>query len=300
MNFFKSHFWYHKSQRNGIFFLLISIIILQLVIVFGNFSSEENSDVNTPQVLAFHKQIDSLKFLEIENRKPKVFPFNPNYITDYKGEQLGMCIEEIDRLLAFRKTKKFVNSKEEFQKVTKISDSLLNKISPYFKFPDWIVKNSQKKQYSNSSVAKKNQSSFNKLKNKITTTDINKATAEDLKTVYGIGEKLSERIIKYRTKLQGFSFDYQLNEVWGLEKEVAEKVLAIFKIIEKPTIKKVNVNTVSFKELLKNPYIDYNLCIKIFNYKDEVAELQEISQLKNITNFPLDLYDRIVLYLVAE
>jgi DNA uptake protein ComE-like DNA-binding protein len=67
-----------------------------------------------------------------------------------------------------------------------------------------------------------------------------------------------------------------------------------------PKIQKQNVNTIEFKQLLKNPYIDYDLCKKIFNYRDEVAELQNISELKNIEGFPLDKYDRIVLYLVAE
>ena len=51
-----------------------------------------------------------------------------------------MSIEEIDRLHSFRKKNKYVNSIEEFQELTKMSDSLLNKISPYFKFPDWVVK----------------------------------------------------------------------------------------------------------------------------------------------------------------
>ena len=67
-----------------------------------------------------------------------------------------MSLEEIDRLLAFRKTNKFVNSKREFQQVTKVSDSLLNKISPYFKFPDWVVqtKSSQNQVFSESKIIK--------------------------------------------------------------------------------------------------------------------------------------------------
>ena len=134
----------------------------------------------------------------------------------------------------------------------------------------------------------------------LTSTDINLAVKEDLKTINGIGEKLSERIIKYRSKLQGFSTLNQLYEVWGLDTEVVDKLLLVFKVINLPNIKKINVNTVSFRELLKNPYLDYELCKKIFEYKDEVAELQDISELKNIIGFPLDLYDRIVLYLVAE
>ena len=109
MALFTSHFWYNKNQRNGIFLLAILIILLQILIFTDVFSTDEKIARETPEILAFRQQIDSLKAVEIENRKPKIFPFNPNYITDFKGEQLGMSLEEIDRLLAFRKTGKFVN-----------------------------------------------------------------------------------------------------------------------------------------------------------------------------------------------
>ena len=300
MNIFKSHFWYNKSQRNGIFILVLLIIIFQTFIFVDVFTDDEILNTNTPELVAFQNQIDSLKAIEIENRKPKVYSFNPNYITDYKGEQLGMSLEEIDRLLAFRKTNKFINSKEEFQNITKVSDSLLNKISPYFKFPDWVVKQNQSSNSSRNSIESFTENSYKKKEVKISTTDINKATAEDFQSISGIGSAFSNRIIKYRSKLQGFSFDDQLYEVWGLDKEIADKVLSVFKIDEKPIIKKVNINTIEFKQLLKNPYVDYELCKKIFNYRDEVAELQNISELKHIEGFPVELYDRIVLYLEAK
>ena len=297
MNIFKSHFWYHKSQRNGIFILILLIVIFQFIIVFVDFYSEEKVNIDTPKVIAFHHQIDSLRKINLENKRLKIFPFNPNYITDYKGAQLGMSLVEIDKLLAFRKTGKFINSRKEFQKVTTISDALLNSISPYFKFPNWVVERNQNMQLSTS---RDTRLFAKKSKYILTSTDINLAVKEDLKTINGIGEKLSERIIKYRSKLQGFSTLNQLYEVWGLDTEVVGKLLLVFKVINLPNIKKINVNTVSFRELLKNPYLDYELCKKIFEYKDEVAELQDISELKNIIDFPLELYDRIVLYLVAE
>jgi len=297
MNIFKSHFWYHKNQRNGIFILAIFVVVFQFIIVFVDFSSNEKVVLETPETLGFYKKIDSLKSVAIQNRKPEIYPFNPNYITDYKGGQLGMSLSEIDRLLAFRQTGEFVNSKKEFQKVTAISDSLLITIAPYFKFPDWVVRRTQNTKSSSSGDKR---FYTKKKKHTITTKDINKATKEDLRTIYGIGEKISERIIKYRSKLQGFSMPNQLYEVWGLEAELVGKLLLVFKVVELPNIQKSNVNTVSFKELLKNPYVDYELCNKIFQYKEEVAELQDISELKNIIGFPLDLYDRIVLYLVAE
>ena len=39
---------------------------------------------------------------------------------------------------------------------------------------------------------------------------------------------------------------------------------------------------------------------KIFEYKDEIAEFQDISELKNIKDFPMAKYDRIVLYLKSN
>ena len=295
MKIFKSHFWYTKNQRNGILLLLIIIIFLQLILHFKNFDSQQMVDLSLPKITSYNKQLDSLKKKSSKKKKFKIYPFNPNYISDYKGYQLGMNVDEIDRLLAHRKQRLYVNSAKEFQTITKISDSLLQKISPFFKFPEWVQKknnnkNNQQRYIPNSRINV----------SEITTVDINKATLKDFTAIEGVDEYLSERIIKYRSKLQGFSFKEQLFEVWGLDELMANKILSTFSIKNKPIIKKVNINTASFKEVLSNPYIDYELCIQIFDYKDEVAELQSISEIKNIEGFPIKKYNRIVLYLLAE
>ena len=295
MKIFKSHFWYTKNQRNGILFLLIIIIFLQLILHFKNFDSQQLVDFSQPKITSYNKQLDSLKKKSSKKKKFKIYPFNPNYISDYKGYQLGMNIDEIDRLLAYREQKLYVNSAKEFQTITKISDSLLQKISPFFKFPDWVQK---KNNYKNNQQRYIPNSRINV--SEITTVDINKATLKDFTAIEGVDEYISERIIKYRSKLQGFSFKEQLFEVWGLDELMANKILSTFSIKNKPIIKKVNINTASFKEVLSNPYIDYKLCIQIFDYRDEVAELQSISEIKNIEGFPIKKYNRIVLYLLAE
>lgn len=287
MNNFKSHFGYNKRQRNGIFFLLVIIVSLQLVFFFFDFSSNDDEANASIEIIAFQKEMDSLRLAQVENSKPKIYPFNPNYITDFKGYQLGMSVEEIDKLLAYRKKGLFVNSTKQFQNVTEVNDSLLKAISLYFKFPDW-VSSDKNKVYEKPS------------KKVLVIKDINQVTTEDLKTINGIGDKLSARIIKYRDKLQGFSYNNQLYEVWGLDTIVVNKVLTEFKVINQPTIQKVNINTASFKEVLAIVYIDYELTKLIFNYRDEVAEIQSIEELKKIDGFPLEKFDRIALYLVAE
>ncbi|PHR69211.1 MAG: hypothetical protein COA67_10795 [Lutibacter sp.] len=289
----KSHFRYNKRQRNGVFFLLFLILLFQGIYFFTDFSSENTTELNSNEIALFQNQIDSLKLLEIEKRKPKIYPFNPSFITDYKGYRLGMTTQEIDRILTHRNKGLYVNSAKQFQQVTKISDSLLAVLSPNFKFPDWInnKKKFPKKKYTSNATQKL----FTGEKQ-----DLNTATAIQLQEVNGIGEKLSERIVKFRGTLKGFLSDNQLSEVYGLKPEVINKVLERFTVLSKPTIKKINVNTATFKEVLHLPYIDYELTKKIFQYRDEVAEIQNLEELKNIEGFPLDKFDKIAVYLQAK
>ena len=106
----KSHFTFTNKQRNGILLLLTIVIALQCAYFFVDFSSVD-IPVNQNELASFYKEMDSLRLVETQKRKPKIYPFNPNFITDYKGYTLGMTNEEIDRLLSFRKKNKWINSK---------------------------------------------------------------------------------------------------------------------------------------------------------------------------------------------
>lgn len=293
MNFIKSHFWYNNGQRNGILFLATAIIALQFFYFFTDYKNDK-PNVNNVEIIAVQKEIDSLKQIELENRQPKIYPFNPSFLTDYRGYQFGMNIEEIDRLLEHREKGKYINSAKEFQQVTGISDSLLAVMEPYFKFPEWVIER-QNKKVTNSNLRILKDDIAN-----IPIQDINEASIEDFKSISGVGDKLAQRIIKYRTMLGGFLINEQLYEVYYLDKPVGDRLLKRFQVLNPPKIRKINVNTASFKEVLSIVYIDYELCKKIFNYRDEVAEIQSLEELKKIEGFPLDKFDRIALYLEAE
>lgn len=286
----KSHFWYNKRQRNGIFFLLLIIVSLQCLFFFVDFSKNEINNLDSAEFLIFQKELDSLILIEKKNQSKTLYPFNPNYITDFKGYQLGMSINEIDRLHNFRAQGNFVNSTKQFQKTTQVNDSLLNSMSSFFKFPEWVK---SKRKYSIKDKSIEKSMPFEKQ-------DINLVTAEDLTVVNGIGDKLSKRIISYREKLNGFTYNNQLNEVWNLKPELVDKILLMFQVLSHPKIEKININNATFKQVLRIVYIDYELTKRIFNYRDEVAEIQDIEELKKIEGFPLEKFDRIALYLEAK
>ena len=281
----KSHFVFSKSERNGIFLLVTIILVLQLAYWLIPFPKDV-APKDTPELVRFQQKVDSLKQLKIKENTPKQYPFNPNFLTDYKGYTLGMSTQEIDRLLAYRKQNKWVNSKKDFQDVTKVSDSLLNTFSHLFKFPDFITNPKKKKVF-----AKDRKLSY---KDKI---DLNKATALQLQEVYGIGPYYSEKIIAYRTKLNGFSDNVQFNDVYGLEPNVINNILKKFTVKTPVNIKKININTAKITDLSELPNLNYEIARQIIKYRELNGEFNDINQLKSIAEFPIEKFDRIQLYL---
>ena len=286
----KSLFMFTSDQRKGIFAFLLLIVILQLAFFFMDFSIPTNKDPEEQKWLSLQSEVDSLKNAS-KNKSENVFLFNPNFITDYKGYKLGMSVVEIDRLLEFRKTNKFVNSAEEFQKVTKVSDSLLNVISPLFKFPDWINNRRVKKEYENFPIK-----AFAK-KEKIIPIDINQATKEDLIKIYGIGEAISLRILKQKDVLGGFVSMEQMSDVWGLSPEVIIELNNHFKISVLPKLKKIDINNASLKELSQFYYFKYAIAKEIVTYRSMNGDFKNIEDLTKIKGFPVDKAKIIALYL---
>lgn len=291
----KSHFTFSRQQRSGILLLLLLIVSLLCVYWFVDFSEEDTFDISSAEIVSIQNELDSLRLAAIENSKPQKYPFNPNFITDYKGYALGMTNEEIDRLLQYRKEGNWINSPADFKKVTGVSDSLLNELSPYFKFPDWVTNPKPKTNYKDF----KNEKGFSEkpFAQKI---DLNKATEEQLQQVSGIGEALSKRIISNREKLGGFSNDIQLYSIYGLEPSVAQRILNIFTVKTPKDIFKINVNTASASDISTIPGISFEMAKKIWEYRrlhEKINNVQELDKIEGMTERKLQL---IQLYLSVE
>lgn len=288
MSNFKSHFVFTKEQRNGIFLLLLIIVVLQCIYFFVDFSSDDIV-VNEKELKIYEAEIDSLRRAKIEESKPKIYPFNPNYITDYKGSTLGMSTKEIDRLLAFRKQNKWINSTKQFQEVTGISDSLLAEISPYFKFPEWVTNPKPKSVNANSYN--------NQPKTFAQKKDLNKATAIELQGVNGIGKTLSERIVKYRDRNGGFVADVQLQEVYGLSPEVVSKITEQFTVKTPRKVSKINLNNASADDLVAIQHIDYEIAHNIIEYRKLHEGFKTLDELLKVKDFPTNKLEIIKLSL---
>ncbi|MFA9188835.1 helix-hairpin-helix domain-containing protein [Flavobacterium sp. FBOR7N2.3] len=289
---YKDYFQFSKEQQRGILGLFLVIIGIQFVSFFVDFKTTPKVDLEEQKWLAIHSEINTLENQQNQHSF-KMYPFNPNFITDYKGYQLGMSVAEIDKLHAFRKENKYVNSAKEFQVVTGVSDSLLAAMAPYFKFPDWVKNKSMAK----SVLFSNTNSAYFSKKEKLVVKDINQATQDDLIKIYGIGDAISKRILKFKESLGGFVSMEQMKDVWGLSPEVIEQLNTNFKVGALPNFKKIDINNASVKELAQFPYFRYNLAREIVIYRSMNGDIKNASDLTKIKGMSIENANIIALYL---
>lgn len=282
MNFNKIPFF--TSKLNLGFIVLVSLIILvQFFIIYIKDIEVLKDDKNVKQQWLVYE--DSLiRMNQEEIQKQKIYPFNPNYIDDFKGYKLEMSTKEIDRLLKFRANNKFVNSAEEFQKVTGVSNSWMKKYTPFFKFPDWVKNNKN-----NNFIKAKIEKTIDKI-------DLNQANQIDLEKVYMIGEKLANRIIDQREKLGGYVSMEQLNYIWGISPEAIADLNKKYYINPSGRIKKININNSTLKEISQFPYFNFNVAKEIITFRSMNGDINSNDLIK-IKHFPVDKLKIIVLYL---
>lgn len=286
----RNYFTYSSQERKGLVLLFAIIIILQAFYFLFDFNSMQTISTTKQEWLSIQSKIDSIKDSESKYIR-KVYPFNPNFISDYQGYKLGLSVLEINRILNYRKENRYVNSSKEFQSVTQISDSLLNVIAPYFKFPDWINRKSANTGYKHhENIAFSN-------KKKVVLIDINLATQEDLIRIYGIGEIISLRILNLKSSLGGFMSMEQMNDVWGLSSEVIGSLNSHFKVYDLPIVQKIDINNASLKEISQFYYFKYELAREIVTYRSMNGDLKNIEDLIKIRGFPIEKAKIIALYL---
>jgi len=110
--------------------------------------------------------------------------------------------------------------------------------------------------------------------------DINRADSADLLPLPGIGPVFAGRIIKYRNLLGGFANVEQLEEVYGMSIETLD-LIKDGVAIDTSAIHKIQLNSATFRELLRHPYLEYEDVKAIVNYRDFKDTIQSFKELQS-------------------
>lgn len=284
MSAFLAHFRMHSRFRNGVFVLaaimMISLLVLYLV---SEYITPNHLEI-VPEYKAAIEKLREQKVLEKEAYRTK--PFNPNFMSEYKAYVLGVPVVALDRLYAFRKQHKWVNSAREFQQVTGVSDSLLAQLQPFFKFPTWKNKNNQ--------VKKRVVVSSKALVQKA---DLNTVKAMEIQEVAQLSEALALRIIKYRERIGGFVDDIQLQDVYGVYQRHRDKILSLYTVKTPVPVSRISVNAATVADLVAVPYFDFEMALAMKDFMKTHGEVTSFSEFDKIEGFPMTKIKRISLYL---
>ncbi|WP_421920358.1 helix-hairpin-helix domain-containing protein [Marinifilum sp.] len=184
-----------------------------------------------------------------------LFCFDPNTISKSKWKKLGVDDVIANRIRNYLSTGAKFKTVDDLGKIYGFDTVLLMILKPYVR-----IKGEDK----------------DKREELI---DLNLADAITLKSLPGIGETLSHRIVKYRKLLGGYSNKRQLLEVYGLSNETYLGIEnLIYTSIE--SLRKISINKCDAKTLSKHPYINNRVSSDIVKYRERLGRFQSVQDLK--------------------
>lgn len=284
-----------KGQRKGIMVLLLLMLLFQagyFIVASVDFTFAREQSAQEKKWLALQSKIDALKAKKTVN-KDTIYPFDPNYISDYKGYTLGLSTKEIDRLHKFRKSGKYINSVADFKQVTGVSDSLLAKLAPYFRFPGWVGKKTNV--IAKQTVDRPHE--ISKEQKQPLLLDINEALEEDLVKVYGIGPYYARQLLRRRADLGAFVSMDQMDDFTEFSSDAIRGLRERFMVAGRPQVNKVNVNTASLQQLSRFPYFNRDIARAVITQRSMNGKIANVDELLMVNGFPVDKVEIIALYL---
>jgi len=316
----QDYFGFSVSEARG-FVVLMGIVVLALLAPFAldlwpTHSSEPS--------LADRRQLDSLLAgMEIkaaearperryanrdaepkEDEAPDVpparlFAFNPNQISSEQWQALGLPRWLAERILKYRAKGGQFRKKEDLLRIYDFPEESYQRLEPYIQLPDGKAARADNPPLAESGPAFETPAPSTpnpKPASKTAFTfDLNTADTSELKRVYGIGSKISARIVKKREEFGGFHDLNQVREVWGLDSVVVDE---LFKhaTLRNPQLRRLNVNSATFEQL-RHPYLKFHVARAIVAYRQQHGPFGSPNDLLNVKVLDVKTLEKLMPYL---
>ena len=129
--------------------------------------------------------------------------------------------------------------------------------------------------------------------------ELNHCDTADITRVPQFGSKRAQKIVEYRDRLGGFHSLEQLHEIYILQNvnlDYCEKYFTVNPAL----VKKIKVNTMSYKELKAHPYFDAYLAKTVVNYREKNGKIRNLAEFQRVTHAYQELMDKLAPYLSFE
>ncbi len=226
------------------------------------------------------------------------FYFDPNLMTEEQWNETGLDPKITRNIISYReKGGKFRNA-EGFRKIYGMTDAVFSILEPYITIETKPAKSFNDKHSESPGEKKKEQFTVDEDAFSLPIIELNSADSIMLTSLPGIGPYYASGILKYRARLGGFCRKEQLLEIRGIDSNRYVGLISRISI-DTGMIRKMDINNVTFKEMMKHPYFEYYLVKAIFSRKDELKAYDSVEQIKYLPVMYRELYDKISPYLSA-
>lgn len=195
--------------------------------------------------------------------------FDPNQVQKEALIAFGVPVYLADRIERYRKAGGKFREKSDLNKIYGMKSELFNAMAPYI-----VLQKEDKRVDHEFSGAKAIAPPM---------IDLNNADTLELKSIRGIGSKLSARILSYRNSLGFYHKKEQLKEVWGISDSLYLAIRNRFSDPEMIDTMKLNINELNQRAFKKHPYFRRGkIAGAIVNYRNQHGPYQSIHDLLNI------------------
>lgn len=286
---FYNYFYYTRKERNG----AIVLVALCLLVSFAPRLYSWLAKPKSTDFAAFQKAIDDWNQAQIIE-PDSLFEFDPNTASAEDLGRLGVPPKTIKTMLNYREKGGRFYQKEDLKKIYGFPTELYHQLEPYIK----LVNRKE-----NSGGNNKKKTTYAKQVNrsqakKTVRIDINQADAEEWRQLRGIGPVLSERIVKFRDKLGGFTMIEQVAETYGLPDSTFQSIHS--QLTLSPVIRKIAINQVDAATLQQHPYLNWRQAKAIINYRELHGPFGGIEDMKKLHLLSDDLCNKLIPYLEYE
>lgn len=129
--------------------------------------------------------------------------------------------------------------------------------------------------------------------------ELNTCDTSDIVRIPQFGAKRAQKIVEYRDRLGGFYSIEQLHEIYILQNVRLDYCERYFSV-NPSAIRKIRVNTMSYKELKSHPYFDAYLAKTVVSYREKNGRINNIAEFQKITHAYQELMEKISPYLSFE
>ncbi len=225
--------------------------------------------------------------------QPGMFVFDPNTLDEPGFIELGLPARTARTIINYRNKGGRFRKPADLRKIYSLAKEDADRIIPYARIKAYP-----------SDTYNENRGNYERVKkreNHYTTApiDINTATIEEWKSLPGIGEVLSARIVKFRQSIGGFASIEQVAKTYGLKDSVFQLIRPYLQL-SAPAINRININTARENELMECPAISKDIARAIVICRQQKGPFTNVEDLKKIVFINEEMFHRIAPCLKVE